>query len=71
MTEAASKRIPIASAALLASDDGLISELSTAASCVLTSEVLPVTPVVDANTAISSSSSTPSCEAEPLTCGNA
>ncbi|MCS2664535.1 hypothetical protein NXV45_12100 [Phocaeicola vulgatus] len=46
-------------------------ELRTAANWVETSAVLPVTPVVVANTAISSSMETPSCDALPLTRGNA
>ena len=68
---AASNWMPIASAALAASVDGLIRALRTADSCVDTSAVLPVTPVQVANTAISSSIDTPSCAADPATDGKA
>ena len=70
-TLAALKPMPISLAAFVASELGLMSEFSTADSWVATSEVLPVTPVVVANTAISSSIDTPSCDALPLTMGNA
>ena len=63
--------MPISLAAFVASELGLMREFSTADSWVATSEVLPVTPVVVANTAISSSIDTPSCDALPLTIGKA
>ena len=68
---AALKPMPISLAAFVASVEGLMRALSTAASWVDTSDVLPVTPVVVANTAISSSMVTPSCDALPLTRGSA
>ena len=68
---AASNCTPMASAISVASAVGLTNAVKTAASCVLTSAVLPDTPVSVANVPINSSTVTPSVAALPATRGSA
>ena len=69
--DAALNVMPIFSAMSAASLDGLTSAVNTAAICVATSLVLPLTPVSVAKVARSSSSSTPKVAALPPTRGRA
>ena len=71
LMDAALNDIPICSAILLASLEGFTSAVNTAASCVDTSAVLPLTPVSVENVAMSSSMLTPSVAALPVTLGSA
>ncbi len=68
---AASNCMPICCAISVASLDGLMRAVKMAANCVLTSAVLPLTPVSVANDAISSSTETPRVEACAVTRGRA
>ena len=68
---AASNWMPICCAISVASLDGLMSAVKIAANCVLTSAVLPDTPVSVANDAINSSTLTPRVAACAVTRGRA
>jgi hypothetical protein len=63
--------MPIFSAISVASLDGLTKAVKTAAICVATSSVLPLTPVSVAKLAMSSSILTPNVEAVAVTFGRA
>ncbi len=69
--DAALNWIPIFSAMVVASLEGFISAVKIAANWVLTSAVLPLTPVSVAKEAISSSTVTPKVDAFAATRGNA